>query len=154
MAHEKHGGARNPDIQFEKTDVDPESSIRFILYLALATVVVAVLMRLLFSGLARVEAGRQPPPPIMQSEPSRKPPPPRLQEQEPVDLAGQRAMEGEILRSYGWVDPQTGIARIPIDEAMRLTIERGLPVRAAEPPAASSEVKPAPAADSKAGERR
>jgi hypothetical protein len=152
MAHEKRGRARNPEIQFEKTDVDPGGSLRFILYLALATLVVAVLMRLLFSGLARVEAGRQPPPPIMQTEPSRKPPPPRLQEHEPNDLAGQRAMESAILRSYGWVDPQAGIVRIPIDEAMRLTIERGLPVRETEPPATSPPARPAPPSGPKSGE--
>lgn len=154
MGHEKPGGPRNPDIQFEKTDVDPGGSLRFILYLALATLVVAVLMRLLFSGLARVEAGRQPPPPIMQTEPSRKPPPPRLQEHEPNDLAGQRAMEGEILRSYGWVDPQAGIVRIPIDEAMRLTIERGLPVREAQPPATNPDARSGPPSGPRVGGRR
>jgi len=154
MGHERPGGPRNPDIQFEKTDVDPGGSLRFILYLALATLVVAVLMRVLFSSLARVEAGRQPPPPIMQTEPSRKPPPPRLQEREPYDLAGQRAMESEILRSYGWVEPQAGIVRIPIDEAMRLTIERGLPVREAEPPAAGLDARPARPSGPKTGERR
>ena len=154
MGHERPGGPRNPDIQFEKTDVDPGGSLRFILYLALATLVVAVLMRVLFSSLARVEAGRQPPPPIMQTEPSRKPPPPRLQEREPYDLAGQRAMESEILRSYGWVEPQAGIVRIPIDEAMRLTIERGLPLREAQPPAAGPDARTAPPSGPKVGERR
>ena len=154
MDHERPGAARNPDIQFEKTDVDPGGSLRFILYLALATLVVAVLMRLLFASLARVEARRQPQAPIMQAEPSRKPPPPRLQEHEPVDLAGQRAMEGAILRSYGWVEPQAGIVRIPIDEAMRLTIERGLPVREAEPPATDPDARPAPPSRPKPGERR
>ena len=33
------------------------------------------------------------------------------------------------LRSYGWVDKNAGIVRIPIDEAIRLTLQRGLPTR-------------------------
>jgi hypothetical protein len=31
----------------------------------------------------------------------------------------------EVLRSYGWVDAQKGIARIPIDRAIDLTVDRG-----------------------------
>ena len=32
------------------------------------------------------------------------------------------------LNSYGWVDEKAGVAHIPIDQAMRLIAERGLPV--------------------------
>ena len=32
------------------------------------------------------------------------------------------------LNSYGWVDQKAGVAHIPIDQAMRLIAERGLPV--------------------------
>ena len=34
-----------------------------------------------------------------------------------------------MLDSYGWVDKNAGVVRIPIDEAMKLTLERGLPAR-------------------------
>jgi hypothetical protein len=34
-----------------------------------------------------------------------------------------------ILHSYGWVDEQAGLVRIPITRAMELLTERGLPVR-------------------------
>ncbi|MGB9233955.1 MAG: hypothetical protein WCC04_06045 [Terriglobales bacterium] len=33
------------------------------------------------------------------------------------------------LNSYGWVDEQAGVAHIPIERAMDLIVERGLPVR-------------------------
>ncbi|MBI1741030.1 MAG: hypothetical protein HY233_01970 [Acidobacteriales bacterium] len=33
------------------------------------------------------------------------------------------------LNSYGWVDEKAGVAHIPIERAMELTIQRGLPVR-------------------------
>jgi hypothetical protein len=33
------------------------------------------------------------------------------------------------LNSYGWVDEKAGVAHIPIDQAMKLIEQRGLPVR-------------------------
>jgi hypothetical protein len=32
------------------------------------------------------------------------------------------------LNSYGWVDEKAGVARIPIDRAMDLLVQRGVPV--------------------------
>jgi hypothetical protein len=32
-----------------------------------------------------------------------------------------------ILNSYGWVDKEAGVVRIPIERAIELTLERGLP---------------------------
>jgi hypothetical protein len=36
-----------------------------------------------------------------------------------------------ILNTYGWIDRQNGIVRLPIDRAMQLLLQRGLPVRSA-----------------------
>ena len=56
---------------------------------------------------------------------------PRLQ-QFPAerDLRVPPAGERQLLDGYGWVDKKAGTVRIPIAEAMRLTVERGLPSRA------------------------
>lgn len=56
-------------------------------------------------------------------------PEPRLQVHAPQDLKELRAAEEATLNSFGWVDQNAGIARIPIDQAMKLLAERGLPVR-------------------------
>jgi hypothetical protein len=50
-------------------------------------------------------------------------------------LQAVRAAENQMLNSYGWVDQQKGIIRIPIARAMDLVARKGLPVRAAEPSA-------------------
>jgi hypothetical protein len=34
------------------------------------------------------------------------------------------------LNSYGWVDEKAGVAHIPIERAMELTVQRGMPVYA------------------------
>jgi hypothetical protein len=40
-----------------------------------------------------------------------------------------RAAEQKELTSYGWIDKQKQSVRIPIDQAMKLLAERGLPAR-------------------------
>jgi len=61
------------------------------------------------------------------------PPEPRLQVEAPKDLKGLQAAEQEVLTTYAWVSKEAGIARIPIERAMRLVLERGLPPSKAAP---------------------
>jgi hypothetical protein len=56
-------------------------------------------------------------------------PNPRLEVDERGQLNGIRLDEEKILYSYGWVDEKAGTVRIPIDRAMDLIAQRGLPVR-------------------------
>ena len=66
-------------------------------------------------------------------------PAPLLQTAPQPDRAAYFAEKRRLLDSYGWVDRQAGIARIPLDDAMKLMAARG----AAGPGAAAS--RPAPA---------
>jgi hypothetical protein len=54
---------------------------------------------------------------------------PRLQTDPHRDLRELVGAENAVLESYGWVDREAGIARIPISRAMELLAERGLPAR-------------------------
>jgi hypothetical protein len=118
------------EIQFEPRDVRASAILKFTVYLFLVTILVLFLMRLLYVGFARFEARQQPPAPIMRTDQNRRPPMPRLQEQPTLDVTTLKAREAELLKSYGWVDQTTGIARVPIDEAMRLALQKGYPSRA------------------------
>ena len=73
-------------------------------------------------------------------------PNPKLEEDERGQLNNVRLKEEETLASYGYIDKNAGTVRIPIDRAMDLIAQRGLPVRSqsatGEAPAAPS--KPAP----------
>lgn len=62
---------------------------------------------------------------------------PSLLVREPVNLKKFRDEEEHLLSSYGWVDQNTSVVRLPIDRAKALLLERGLPVRqeAAKPAA-------------------
>ncbi len=67
--------------------------------------------------------------PLTFTRPDVLPPPPRLQQDPHADLVRLRAAEDSILTTYGWVDRDSGLVRIPIARAMELMVERGLPVR-------------------------
>jgi hypothetical protein len=62
-------------------------------------------------------------------------PQPHLQLSPPADMAAFRAGEEGALTNYAWIDRTNGIVRIPIERAMELLLERGLPVRASNAPA-------------------
>ena len=58
------------------------------------------------------------------------------------------------LNSYGWVDEKDGVARIPIERAMELTLQRGLPVYPqASKDASASAASKAPAQKSAAAKQ-
>ncbi len=60
------------------------------------------------------------------------------------DVAELHAREDLLLNYYSWVDPSKGIVRIPIERAMELVAQRGLPVMPARqlPPAMTADVRP------------
>ena len=56
--------------------------------------------------------------------------PPNLKTQHPLEeMKDLRDSWDKQLNSYGWVDQKTGVVRIPIDQAKKLILERGLPTR-------------------------
>ena len=111
----------------------------FVLQVLVGLIVVGIgisfMVWLLFQYFATREAQRVPPEyPLAVSQGERMPPEPRLQTAPREDLRELRASEDELLSTYGWVDRNAGIVRIPINEAMRLTLERGLPTRTGQKP--------------------
>jgi hypothetical protein len=55
------------------------------------------------------------------------PPEPRLQADPPRDLEEFLAREEEFLTTYGWINREEGIVRLPVGRAMTLIAEQGLP---------------------------
>lgn len=54
---------------------------------------------------------------------------PVLQVSAPLDLQAFRAGEDAELGSYGWINKTSGVVRIPIERAMELVLQQGLPTR-------------------------
>jgi hypothetical protein len=118
------------DTRHETYDVDFFGVLRFAVVLIVAGVIVAGIVWLLFSYLLRRDARQGPVEyPLAVQEQNRLPPEPRLQTNPRQDLEDFRAQEDSLLKSYGWIDRNAGTVRIPIDEAMKLTLQRGLAAR-------------------------
>jgi hypothetical protein len=123
----------NPEVEHEGSDVNVRAILGFGAGLIVAAVAIHFIVWLLFLYLSGAEATRDTADfPLAAGQAARVPPEPRLQTTPREDLRALKAREEEILSSYGWVDKTTGVVRIPIDEAMKLTLQRGLPARAAE----------------------
>lgn len=60
------------------------------------------------------------------------PPAPRLQTLPQRDMDSMRAHEDRVLSTYGWVDQGAGIVRLPIDRAIDMLAQRGLPARSSQ----------------------
>ena len=119
-----------PGAGHEETDINVWAVGKFAIALAL----VAVAALFLLFGLFRYLLSREGGPPagrsqVAASEPAKSFPQPQLQENEVLDLRAIRAAEDQVLHSYAWVDPEKGVVRIPIERAMDLLAERGLPAR-------------------------
>jgi hypothetical protein len=128
--------ADNPHVQHETTDVN----IRGILAFGAGLLFVGLVIHILVWGLFRYFDGREirnvtTAYPLAAGQEMREPPAPRLQVAPRLDLQQFRAREDAILTGYQWIDREAGTVRIPIEEAMRLTVQRGLPIR--KPPEAT-----------------
>jgi hypothetical protein len=131
--HSHHDGTRvaTPAVGHETSDVYLGGVFVFALGLLVTLVIVHLLTWMLFAVLAKGETAHSLPQyPLAAGLEDRLPPEPRLQTNPREDLRQLRAAEDAVLNSYGWVDKSQGVARMPIDEAMKLTVQRGLPVRA------------------------
>ena len=76
--------------------------------------------------------------PLAATEEQGLPPVPRLQQFPRNELYTFRIEEKDRLETYGWESKAAGTVHIPIEEAMKLTVERGLPVQAVDPAQAAT----------------
>lgn len=122
--------ATPPGAGYEHTDASVGIIVKFMLWLLVAAVVIHVGMWGMFALL--VEQRREtadPQFPLAVGLEDRRPPEPRLQQFPQMEYRDFRLQEDALLHHYGWIDRAAGTVRIPIDDAMRIVIERGLPSR-------------------------
>ncbi len=128
-AHAAHHDAA-PDAPPDRDDVDFGAVLSFAGGLAISALVIYVLIWLMFRFLADQNVTRTAPEfPMAAGQEHRLPPEPRLQTNPRQDLSDLHDAEDAILTTYGWTDKNAGAVRIPIDEAMKLTVQRGLAAR-------------------------
>ena len=144
-----HGPAGNEG--YERSDLRAKT-IAIALVLVGALTALGIVVSLGVFDLLTVRTARVTPP-APPAPPQAKGPETDLKREPPLqlnpikDLAGMRAEEDKILTSYGWADREAGRVRMPIQRAMALLVERGLP-----PAANAASQKPTPAATQKAAQ--
>ena len=125
----------------ELSDIQPKNIAMFGAALAAIIAAVAVAAYGLFSFFnTSITTTRPAPSPLSYSrEPTAAP---RLSLRPGDELSAMRAEENKILASYDWVDRDHGVVRIPIERAIEILADRGLPVRTEKSDKAAAEKKP------------
>jgi len=149
----KHGSAPGNG-GYERQDLQPSGILYFLLGLGVATLFCILGIRGLYAVLDRHEKTLQPAVnPLVTNVPADTRhiapeypqsafPNPKLEEDERGQLNGIRIEEEKTLYSYGWVDEKAGTVHIPIERAMDLLVQRGLPVREQGATSAAPNVAP------------
>ena len=134
---------------YETRDANVRGVFSFLVVLGLALVFIALLCWGLFKYFSAGQATRAPASPF--SETRQLPTGPQLQVNPRQDLLRFRAEQERSLESYSWENRDAGTVRVPIERAMELLLQKGLPVAAgASPTGTSSDAeKTAPKASTK-----
>ena len=125
---------------YERQDLSAQSVFAFLISLVVGGVIVYFIVWGLYHFMDARQRRRQPQqsPLVKQVETDtrivspdeiNKFPQPRLERNERIEINDFRLKEEQTLNSYGWVDEKAGTVRIPIEHAMDLLVQRGLPVR-------------------------
>lgn len=128
-----HGSA-----EVEREDLNPNAIYGFLIGLAVATLLVYFGLKGLYFAMDRYAQAHQPPQnPLVQHvetntrlvtrDDINRFPEPRLETNERTEINDFRLGEEQRLNSYGWIDQQAGVVHIPIERAMELIAQRGLP---------------------------
>jgi hypothetical protein len=144
MSNEIGHGNSTGHGSYEQRDIGMGAVLYFLVGLAAAILLVYFLADGIYSFLSkRMESMQTPVSPLVTNAPAdtrhlsvdyrdylkQNFPSPQLEIDERTQLNSVRTDEAQMLSTYGWVDQKAGIVRIPIDRAMDLIAQRGLPVR-------------------------
>lgn len=133
----------HPEVSFEKRDLGARAILLFFAVLFIAGAAIHLVVLGLYEAFENVGEAHQPPAnPMIPNQPAPISgvlqnagkvnlnvfPEPRLQTDEPNDMNRFLWQEGRLLDAKPWRD-NTGAVHIPIDEAMQLIAQKGLPAR-------------------------
>ena len=119
----------NPNPDWQDRDIHLRPLVIFLLFILASTAATMVAMWALQMRYARmIEAADVPVSPLALERTIPRDGP-MLQVRPRDELARHRAAEDAILDGYRWVDWEMGIAGIPVDRAMRILADGGLPAR-------------------------
>jgi hypothetical protein len=124
----------NADVAFESSDIDTRTILAYMFYLAISVAAAFLVSVYVFRFTTTLAVdSRTPPPPVRKGVGPTVPSAPYLQgvpyspDDPQLDLRNKQAADEAANEKYGWIDQQTGIAQIPVEEAMKILVSKGLP---------------------------
>jgi hypothetical protein len=120
------------DTGHELSDLSARGISLFGVGLALL-VIVALLVCYGLLVLLRDSQARRAEPPSALSPSRERAAGPQLEVQPGQAMKELRRQEEKHLKSYGWIDREKGLAHIPIERAMDILVDKGLPARKPKP---------------------
>jgi hypothetical protein len=120
----------HPEPHAEVSDVNAWAVGKFAIALILLSIISMAGLFALFRYFIQSTGG--PLPPVtreFQIDARKMPPAPQLEVTEHLDLLRERSAEDKLLTTYGWTDKQAGTVRIPVDRAIDMVAQQGLPTR-------------------------
>jgi hypothetical protein len=133
---------------YEKRDASIGALLQFGFWLAVVIVVTLFGMAWAFNYFSKISPLGPPAAPsaVVNSNLRQLPPSPMVQAHPHQDLVDFCQQQERAVNTYGWVDRQAGIVRVPISRAMDLVLAEGLPTRPASeaPTGAAAPDPPAP----------
>jgi hypothetical protein len=128
---------RNADVSFETTDVQVTTIYWYLGALAIAVILSYVVCVFVLRLTTKIAVEFDTPPPMIRQEMGSAydalPPEPRLQgvpghlTDPQTDLRQKVQADTAANEKYGWIDQSSGIAQIPVQDAMKIIAEKGLP---------------------------
>jgi len=114
-------------VGYEHSDISPIKIVVIGVGILLGTWVTASVLYLFYAFLVNQRMATSPGPPVRAAGRNLEPPQPRLETSPTKGLAALRADEDKQLNGYSWADKQKGMVSIPIERAMELIAQRGIP---------------------------
>lgn len=128
------GAPRHSDVSFEERDIKVGTIYWYLIALGLATVAALIICIFIFRFTSNLAASSDtPPPPSRESLGKDYPPEPRLQgvpghvTDPQKDLRYKLKADIDANEKMQWLDKNAGIAQIPVEDAMKIVAEKGLP---------------------------
>ncbi len=125
-SHGSANQARTPPTGYETRDANPRGVLAFLAGLFLVICLTLLVAWLMFRHFSITEVAS--PPASTFADVRQVPSGLELQVDPRTDLLETRAKQQEELETYSWEDRKAGLVRIPIDQAMDLLLQKGLPI--------------------------
>lgn len=114
----------------ESSDVPVRPLLGSLAVLATGCLLALWLMRVMFQSFDASARSRDVPSHVLAEE-HQVPPPPKLEASPQAENQVSAERERELLGSYEWIDRDAGLVRIPVERALEIVLQEGLPSRGA-----------------------